>query len=92
MIERVKENCFEFIEGQSTCTATLSSKKFINRIKKLSEQYPDVIKIADENEDGSIVAHFPVKLICINSPREKRVISEEEREVLRERFSRVIKK
>ena len=88
MIERVKENCFEFIEGQSTCTATLSVKKFINRIKKLSEQYPDVIKIVD----GSIVAHFPVKLICINSPREKRVISEEEREVLRERFSRVIKK
>ena len=34
-MERVKENCFEFIEGQSMCTATLSAKKFINRIKKV---------------------------------------------------------
>lgn len=70
MRDKCIENCFEFLNGQDTCTATLSSKKFINKMKKLSSLFPEEFSISCENEDGSIVAHFPTKYIKIRAPRQ----------------------
>lgn len=68
-MDKCIENCFEFLKTQDICTATLSTKKFINKIKRLSSKFPNEFSIAAENEDGSIVAHFPVKYLSIRSPK-----------------------
>lgn len=33
------ENCVEFISGDMTCTASFTSQRHINKIKKLHERY-----------------------------------------------------
>ena len=83
-MDRCIENCLEFLKGQSTCTATFSEKKFITKIKKLSEKFPETFSIECENEDGSIVAHFPTKFISIKSPRKQ--LSDEEKAKIRQRL------
>ena len=68
-MDKCIENCFEFLKGQKTCTATLSERRLINKMKKLSNNFPEYFEIVTENLDGSIVVHFPSKLISIRSPK-----------------------
>lgn len=82
-----KENAIEFLYGDKQATGTFCSPKFVNRLKKLAENNPDECKIVAENEDGSIVAHFPVKWVKVSPPR-KRDMTEEEKDALRERFKK----
>lgn len=58
-----KENCLEWLTGQDTITATLMQKRFINRVLKLSEDPENGVQIMAKNEDGSIVAHLPIKAL-----------------------------
>lgn len=81
--ELSQENVISFLKGSDTATVTFSQGRYITKIKKLAEKYPDEVQICSENKDGSIVAHIPVSYIKINNS--KREISEEERELLRER-------
>ena len=53
--------------------------------KKLVEKFPDEVEIVYVNTDGSIVAHLPLRAIKINLT-EKRELTEEQKEVLRERM------
>lgn len=53
------------------------------RLLRLAEKKPDEVKIIAENTDGSIFAHVPVKYIKINPSRQ---ISEEQKEILRQRI------
>ena len=80
-----RENAIEFLYGDKQATATFCSPRHINRVKKLAEQFPDECQIVAENQDSSIVAHFPVKWIRIQRPNQ-RDLTEEERAEIRERF------
>ena len=82
-----KENAIEFLYGDKQATGTFCSPKFVNRLKKLAENNPDECKVVAENEDGSIVAHFPVKWVRVSPPR-KIDMTEEEKDALRERFKK----
>ena len=74
MADTVQENVLEFEKGSKYITATLSMKKYINRVKKLASKFPDEFVITAENEDGSIVAHIPVRALKINySKRESKL-------------------
>lgn len=84
MAENMNENCIEFLKNSSVATVTFSQGKYISKIRKLAEKFPDDCQITYENEDGSIVAHIPVKWIKINNPQ--RVMTEEERKRASERF------
>lgn len=77
-----RENAIEWLNGQDRVTVSFSQGKFINKIKRLAEKNPEV-EIVAENKDGSICAHLPLKYIKINPPR---VMSEEQRELARERL------
>lgn len=63
MSDRVIENVIEWIVNDKIATVTLSQKKYINKVKRLAEKYPEEVKIEWENADGSIVAHLPVNAI-----------------------------
>lgn len=77
-----RENAIEWLNGQDRVTVSFSQGKFINKIKRLAEKNTEV-EIVAENKDGSICAHLPLKYIKINPPR---VMSEEQKELARERL------
>lgn len=81
--ELSQENVISFLKDNKIATVCFSQGRYISKIKKLAEKYPEEVQITAENKDGSIVAHIPVSYIKINNL--KREISDEEREMLRER-------
>lgn len=78
----MRENAIEWLNGDDTVTVTLSQTKYINKVKALAAK-TDEVKIAYENEDGSILADLPLKYIKISQPRK---ISDNQREAARERL------
>lgn len=90
MDERTKidvnnENNIEFLRDAKIATCSFSQGRFISKMKKLAEKYPDECQIVAENKDGSIVAHFPVKWVKI-SKREGRTLTDEEKKVKAEQL------
>lgn len=65
MIGDMKENAIEWITGDDTVTATFTQKKFINRIRRMSETHEELVEITHENPDGSITCRFPLKAVHI---------------------------
>ena len=84
MAENMNENVLEWIKNEPIATVTFSQGKYISKIRKLAERFPDECQITHENQDGSIVAHIPVKWIKINNPQ--RVMTEEEKRLAAERI------
>lgn len=84
-----KENVFEWLNGQDIITVTLSQKKFINKVLKLAKEFPDEVTIDKINYDGTVLAHIPLRYLRISRPRE---LSEEEKELARQRLNSYKKK
>ena len=80
------ENVIEFLNNQHSITVSFCMPKWINKVKKLSEEHPDDVKILAENEDGSICAKLPTKYLKISPPRK---ISEEQKQAASERFKKM---
>lgn len=59
-----------------------SGSKLKGRVLKLSEQFPDDVKILATNKDGSIFAHVPAKYVKLRAPK---ILTEEQRAELIER-------
>ena len=86
------ENMVEWLSGSRSATVTFTNRKHISRIKKLYEERKDEFKYYHENKDGSVCAKIPLKWIRLNpgsvpGTRAKREMSEEEKQVLRERLA-----
>lgn len=60
-----QENVIEFLKDAKTATVTFSQGRYISKIKKLAEKYPDEVEIISVNKN-SIMAHIPVKAIKIS--------------------------
>lgn len=82
------ENVIEWIRNSKTATCTFSQGKYITKIKKLKEKYPDQVEIRKENKDGSIVCHIPVTAVKVSivAPKE---LSEEQKEVMKKRLKKI---
>lgn len=76
------ENVIEFERGSKTATVTFCQGRYISRIKKLAERFPDEVEIISDGK--SIVAHIPSKWVKVNPPKQVD-ISDERREELAER-------
>ena len=65
-------------------------KKWINKMRKLAEQYPDEcqITVQPENNDGCINAKFPAKWLKVSVPRSVNM-TEEQRQAAAERMRRM---
>ena len=79
----LRENAIEWINGQELVTVTLSQGRYISKLKRLAEKFPEEVEIVKINEDGTVLAHIPLSYIKIN--RASRNLTEEEREELSER-------
>lgn len=81
------ENVISWIRNAEMATVSFSQGRYVTKIKRLAEKYPDKVQIVSENKDGSILAHVPVKAIKINII-EGRERTEEEIERSKEIFAK----
>ena len=80
----VRETAVNYCAGDKTITLFTAENKYINKINKLKEKYPDDVNIKVQNEDGSIVVNLPIKWFKFPSPPKK--VSEETAQKAAERF------
>ena len=62
----LRENAIEWINGQERVTVTLSQGRYISKVKRLAEKFPEEVEIVKINKDGTILAHIPLSYIKIN--------------------------
>ena len=87
-MERNFENSIEFLTGDKTATISVSNKRFVNRLRKLffdGEHGQEMLRFT-ENADGSLYCVVPLSWVRV-SPPARREITEQEKEVLRERLA-----
>lgn len=83
----MNEFTIEWVKGASYAGVTAPSGTALkSKLLKLSQEYPDEVKIIAENEDGSIFAHVPVNYVKISHPRK---MSDEQREDAGKRLRRM---
>lgn len=86
IIANPQETTTNFIHGDKTIHFSSSENKWINKVQKYAEEYPDEVKITYANEDGSILAEIPVKWFKISPPKK---VSEEFKQKASERFQKM---
>lgn len=81
-----KENVIEWIKDTPTATVTFTQGRYITKVKKLAEQFPDKVQIVKINKDGTIIAHIPVSAVKINII--ERNLTEEQKKMAAERLNK----
>ena len=82
------ETCFNYTEKDHGFFSS-DERKFITKVRKLKEQYPEQVRIIAEPEDndGCIYAEMPTAWFTIRVPV-KRVLTDEQKQILSERIKR----
>ena len=83
-----KETCCEYLDVDDHATFCSAERKWINKILKLKETYPDKVDIREypETNHGVILAHIPKTWLKI-SPKRTRELTDEQREAAAKRLS-----
>ena len=83
------ETCFNYCDTKKGFFSS-DERKWINRIEKLIEEYPDQIRVIarPETNDGCIYVELPAEWLKIQ-PKRKVEMTEEQKDVLRERLARL---
>lgn len=84
--EAAVENVLEWLRGSKEISGTLCKGKMYNKVMALAKKNPDEVKIEVINDDGSIFFHMPISYLHLYAPT-KRELSEEEKEIARERLA-----
>jgi len=79
------ETAYNDLQGESFGTFYSARNKWINKMKKYAEKYPDQVKIMRVNEDGSLVAHIPQNWFKISPPK---FVSDENKKRLKEQLKK----
>lgn len=82
-----KETMIEYLDVDKYATFCSAERRWINRINKLHEQYPDEVQIvyAPEDNCGVIYAHIPKSWMKISPPK-KTNYTDEQRAAMTERM------
>lgn len=85
------ETCFNYTEKEHGFFSS-DERRFITKVRKLKEQYPDQVRIIREPEenDGCIYCELPVEWFSIRVPR-KLDLTDEQRKEMSERMKRIRK-
>lgn len=86
-ISGTTENAIEFTKHSKRATVTFSQPRYISRIKKLAEKYPEECKIVSVDripDEGEILcAHIPTAWVRINPGKD---LTEEQRNAIGKRL------
>lgn len=82
------ETCFNYCSKEHGYFSS-DERKFINKVRRLKEKYPDHVRILAEPEenDGCIYCELPVEWFSVRPPV-KRDLSDEQKAEIAERFKR----
>ena len=82
-----KETCIEYLDIDKHATFCSSERKWINKIYKLKEKYPnDVhIEVSEEENDGMIIARVPKTWMKLSPPKQVN-FTDEQRAAMAERM------
>lgn len=83
------DNSICFWRNSDVASVDFSQGRYITKIRRLAEKYPDECKIILENKDGSVIAQVPRKWIKVSPPK-KIEMSDERKAALSERMKRMI--
>ena len=87
MARDLKEANINFYEGDDTVWVTVYQGKYKNQIEKLAKEYPDEVKVIARNDNGTLYAKLDKKFVHLSfSYREKREMTEDQKEAARERM------
>ena len=83
------ETCFDYCSREHGYFSS-DERKFITKVRKLKEKYPDRVRIIKEPEDndGCIYCELPVEWFSIRPPK-KLNLTDEQKQVLAERIRSV---
>lgn len=62
----LKDNAIQWYTGDDFVSVTLSQRKYINKVRKMAERWPNLVVILHENDDGSIFARLPLKAVKLS--------------------------
>lgn len=79
----LRENAIYWTNGDENCTVNFTQVKYITKVKRLAEKFPDDVKIKSE-KNGVLIATLPVKAVKLNIV--ERELTDEERELMAERI------
>lgn len=87
-----KETVVGYLNVDNYASFDSNETKWINKILKLKDQYPDEVKIIcmPEDNDGSLCAHIPKSWLKVNPPKKMNLT--EEQKALRAERMRSLKK
>lgn len=82
------ETCFNYTNRERAFFSS-DERRFITKVRKLKEKYPDEVRIIKqpEDNDGCIYCELPVRWFTIRVPK-KVVLTDEKRAELSERMKR----
>lgn len=74
------ETCFNYCSKKHGYFSS-DERKFITKVRKLKEKYPDEVRIIaePENNDGCIYCELPVEWLSIRPPRKMNFTEEQKR-------------
>lgn len=83
-----KETSIDYLSCENHATFCSSETKWINKILKLKESYPEAVDIRELPEDnqGMLLAHIPKSWFKISPPK-KCQMTEEQRKAAAERLA-----
>lgn len=86
----MNEVSIEFVQGDSYCNVYCSVLKYVNKLKKLQELYPQQIKIVGMNndDDNYIQAKVPIEWFKFVGPPKSLTLTEEDRQKRAERLKK----
>lgn len=84
------ETCFNYCDKEHGYFSS-DERRFITRIRKLKEKYPDKVQIIAEPEEnnGCIYCELPSSWLRVQPPV-KRVLTDEQRKELSDRIKQVV--
>ena len=76
----MKETCLDHVRGEDYIIYCTSEQKWLNKLRKQMERYPDEVVVTAENPDGSLVVRLPYSWFqAPKPPAKRRPRTEEER-------------
>ena len=88
MANETKETTYNQMSGEKVGHFSTSEQKWINKITKWTQEFPESVKIKYKNTDGSLYAEIPSNWFTVR-PKRKRNLTEEQRQELKERGKRL---
>jgi imidazolonepropionase-like amidohydrolase len=80
-----------YLSDDDHAVISTDEKKWVNKLYKLAEEYPNEVEIRSEYKDGFVTAHVPKEWVRVRPPA-KREMTDEQKQAAAERLTQARKR